>query len=353
MNSKAFLAITSFIAIFLLAGCLVPRSKYDAKVREAEELRNSYVEVSSENEKLKKLLNEITKTVDSLKSELEKTKKELEAKIEENEKLKATVDELQNTYQSTKISRETLINELLKKEKTYSDKIKRLTVENTTLKGKVASLSEELNTLAAELKRVENELKRKESENTAIEKSLKEKTAEVEILKKEAEELKRKVHLLEGKVASIREESKEFIPYASVRGEAIAALSDTVSSSHITRDLPLLFAEIPLEVALDPAGTALSDDFATFLGKLADIIKASEGVKLDLIVTGKTYTGKMDVLLKLRDEEVKFLKALSFFLKKTPGVEKAIRKSGRQTLLDKLGKKEITTVVRIYLIRTQ
>ncbi|RMG58613.1 MAG: hypothetical protein D6713_07290 [Deltaproteobacteria bacterium] len=349
---KTLILTHLLLVALLVTGCLVPRSRYDAKVKEAEELRRSYAEVSQERESLRKQLGEVEKTVDSLRSELEKTKKELEASREENAKLKETVAQLQDTYATTKISRETLINELLEKEKEYSGRIKKLTLENASLKTRIASLEKESESLKTALEAARRELAEKEKSIASLKEKVSLKEDEAGKLRAEVEDLRKRVHLLEGKVTRVQEEAGTLFPLVRARHEAIVATSETVSATYISPDAGLLFAEVPLDTALSDGGS-LSDDFRNFLGKLADVAGKEEGVRLTVVPTGKTYTGKMEVLVSLKEEEEKFLRAIASHLEKNPALKKVLLVPGRQTILDRTGgKREIKTVVRVFLEMT-
>lgn len=328
MKNYSYLALPIILALFL-QGCFVTTSKYDSKTNEANMLRNALSESKKKNNALLTEIEEIKKTVDSLSSELNKTKGELSSREQEVARLRGSVEELHKRYDTTKISRETLISELLEKEKKYSFQIKELTVENTKLEKTVETLNSELAVLKSSLR-----------------------TAEMK--NRELEELSSKVHLLEGRVSRLKEEIADFLPLSGVRQKGSVSLSGTYSSRFIDKDISFLFASIPFDAALDSDGKKLSEDFHDFLTKLIELCETEKGCKIDIIATGRTYDASMEILNSLKDKELILLKALDSFSASLDKRANLIRRKGRVTVIDKIGKKETESVdINIYLVREQ
>lgn len=326
MKTTSFLGLT-IVLIFFLQGCFTTTSKYDAKVREANMLRNALSESKKKNNALSTEIDEIKKTVDALAEELSATKGQLEARQEESERLRVAVEEMQKRYDTTKISRETLISELLEKEKKYSSQIRELTEKN-------AQLENTAKTLDGELDGLKNRLQTAEDKNS------------------ELENVSSKVLLLEGRISRFKEEIADFLPLSGVRQKGSVALSNTYSSRFIQKEISFLFASIPFEAAIESNGKNLSKDFHEFLVKLLELCKEEKTCKLDIIATGRTYDGSMDILNSLKDKELTLLNALKSFRSTLNESADFIRRTGRVTIIDKIGEKDEDRVdINIYLVR--
>lgn len=322
------------LVLCLCQGCFVATSKYDEKTRETEILRAALSESKKKNNALLTEVEEINKTVNSLSEKLTTVQGELEIKEKEVVRLKEVVDELQRTYDSTKISRETLIDELLEKEKKYSTQIKELTVTNSKLESDLATLNNTFTGMKNELDLSKNQLEDAQTRN------------------RELERLSSTVHILEGKIQRLQEEISVFLPLPGIRQRGAVELSNTYSSQFISKEITLLFASVPFEAALESNGQNLSEDFTFFLFKLIEICEAEKDCKLDIIASGRSSDASIERLNELKSKELLFLSAFDTFRKSLKEREKIIRKSGRVTVVDKMGKKGLEKVeIDIYLVR--
>jgi DNA repair exonuclease SbcCD ATPase subunit len=350
---KKYLTPLSVLAVALfLQGCLVTKSRYDAKVAESEVLRSALSECKKKNSTLSNQIEEFMRKISSLENDLSGMKKELEIKEGDNQRLKKLIDELKKTYDATKISREKLVNKLLEKEKKYSSTIKELTLVNTRLEDEINRLKDELAAVQDKNRELSEELSNMSSSTEKMKEDYRRKVEEVQKLNIEIEGLTSKIHLLEGKISRLKDEIGEFLPIASLRQKSSSALSDTISSSFISKEISYLVASVPLEIALKAGKSELSKDFSSFLEKLAGLCRDEGDCRLDVIATGVTYTAEMDILVDLKNRELSFLKALKKFMSKNRGSASVIRKKGRVTMIDKMGEKIKSSVkIKIYIVR--
>ncbi len=350
---KQYFTLTLFV-IFLCVtqGCLVSKAKYEEKSRETEIVREGLAECQKRTNALTDQIEEMNIKVEMLKGEIAKNRENIDAKSMEVDRYRTMAKDLKKTYDTTKISRETLINELLDKEKKYSSLINELSVKNIQLETNLEKLKKELERSEKEKTVLKTSLAKSEKKSVALKGDLEKRAGEVDTLGKNVKTLSSKVQALEGKTVRLSENVEDILPLSTARKEASDHLAKNISPTFLSKDISILLASIPSDLALDKKGGTLSPEFTAFLKSLGDVCTEGKGCSVDIIARGRTRSGEMEILVELKNREIAFLRALNQFLKSPGGGNSPIRKRGRITVVEKMGFKGKELVeVRIYLVR--
>ncbi|MGA6992918.1 MAG: hypothetical protein WBX50_03380, partial [Candidatus Deferrimicrobiaceae bacterium] len=120
MRTKGFWMVVPLVAFTLGAGgCLVTTSKYEAKTREADTLRDALASASRER-------NALEGRYEAIQNQLSDEKEGNMALSSRNRELEKELASTAGKYEGTRITREELISELLEKEKATGKRIQEL-----------------------------------------------------------------------------------------------------------------------------------------------------------------------------------------------------------------------------------
>ena len=104
-------------------GCVVATSRFEAKVREADALRDALASVNREKNALEARTEAISRALAEEKAGAEKCADRAREREEELRKLREEYDSTSRNYEGTRITREQFITELLEKEKASGRRI--------------------------------------------------------------------------------------------------------------------------------------------------------------------------------------------------------------------------------------
>jgi len=189
------------VLLFSGAGCVVTQSTYDAKVREADALREALAPLSRENSRLAEENAALSREVATGKETEAGLSAQLKDRDESLKALSGEAAEERKKYEGRRVSREQFINELLEKEKAAG---KRLQEQSARAEG-----------YERDLDRMKKEAEAREQEVAELRKML-----EAAMPSSEATRLERDV--LAGRVERLQEERREA---ERRRGELLAELS--------------------------------------------------------------------------------------------------------------------------------
>jgi len=339
--------------IFITQACLVTRARYDEKAKETDVVREGLAQCQKKTNALSEEIENLSIRIQVLKGKIKNNEKQLSLEAKETERYREMSEDLKKTYDASKISRETLINELLDKEKKYSSLIKDLSVKNTHLDEELKEVKDTLHNAERERDIAKKGLEASEKKLTGLKDQLKEKVGKLKNLDNNISGLKSKVETLEGKTVRLSEDVSEILPLSTARRVASGILSRNMSPGFIEKGVSILFATVPADLAMGKEGKGLAKEVSKFLEELGDVCSEGKGCSFDIIATGRTQTGEMEILVALKEMETSFLRALDSFIKSTEQNKLRIRRKGRITIIDKMGYRGQEMVeVRIYLVRS-
>ena len=113
-------------ALLFCAGCIVPNSTYEAKVREVDVLRDAYASLNREKSKLAGELETLSKQVALEKTTGGMLAGQLREKEEAMKRLGGELDAVRKASEGTRLTREQFIDELLAKEKATGKRLQEL-----------------------------------------------------------------------------------------------------------------------------------------------------------------------------------------------------------------------------------
>ncbi len=113
------------LAALVLAtgGCVVATKKFDAKVREADALRDALASVNREQQSLEARVEALSKKLAEETEAGERCAAQAREREDELRSLRKEFEEASRTYEGTRLTREQFITELLEKEKTSGKRI--------------------------------------------------------------------------------------------------------------------------------------------------------------------------------------------------------------------------------------
>ena len=141
-------------------GCVVAASRFEAKAREADALRDALASVNREKHASDARTEELARALAGEQEASEQCASRAREREEEFRKLREEYDSASRNYEGTRITREQFISELLEKEKTSGERIR----EWTTRAMDCEAERESLRTESASLKRTIADLERRTEE---------------------------------------------------------------------------------------------------------------------------------------------------------------------------------------------
>lgn len=113
------------LAALLLAagGCVVPTKRFDAKVREADALRDALASVNREHQALEARTEALSKRLSEETESRERYAAQAREREEELRAVRRDFEEATRTYEGTRLTREQFITELLEREKASGKRI--------------------------------------------------------------------------------------------------------------------------------------------------------------------------------------------------------------------------------------
>jgi hypothetical protein len=142
-----------FLAALTLAtgGCVVSTSRFDAKVREADALRDALASVNREKTSLESRMEALSGNLADETERSEKCDAQARKREQELQKLREDYNSASRNYEGTRITREQFITELLEKEKASGKRIQELNArslacetERETLRRDSASMKQKI-----------------------------------------------------------------------------------------------------------------------------------------------------------------------------------------------------------------
>jgi len=222
------------LALLPAAGCVVLGSKYEAKTREAETLRDAVAAANREKAALEARLEGMRRQL----AEEQALSASLQARLKEQEEAARKASEelaaVRKNYEGTRLTREQLIAELLEKEKASGRRIQELLQRAQACEERQAALAKEVEARDAAIAGL-----KAQGERAA-----------------EAESLRRERDILLGRVERIREERAAELKR---RDERLAALAEqlprAVPGVGVTVSGGVARVEIPEKILLSRRGT--------------------------------------------------------------------------------------------------
>jgi len=145
--------VPACLAALLLAagGCVVPTKRFDAKVREADALRDALASVNREHQALEARTEALSKKLSEETESRERYEAQARERQEELRALRRDFGEATRTYEGTRLTREQFISELLEREKASGKRIQdwnaralSCETELESLRKKSASMNEKI-----------------------------------------------------------------------------------------------------------------------------------------------------------------------------------------------------------------
>ncbi|MGB3399728.1 MAG: hypothetical protein WBA34_06110 [Candidatus Deferrimicrobiaceae bacterium] len=265
LRTKGFWMVVPLVAFTLGAGgCLVTTSKYEAKTREADTLRDALASASKERNALEAKYEAIGKQL----SDEEEGNMALSSRNRElEEELGNVREELASTagkYEGTRITREELISELLEKEKATGKRI------------------QELGAMAQQCDMERETLRREATERQATISALEKRVAETA----DAETLRRERDILLGRIERIKEERLQEARRRDLRFAELAKTFSGISSQIEAAPVgPVMVVRVPDTVLFRKGKSTVSSAGKKVIQEVG--ITAKEFPAAAIIVTAK------------------------------------------------------------------
>lgn len=152
MRGTELRALAPLLALWLAAGgCVVASSRFEAKAREAETVRDALASVNKEKNALEARNEALEKRLSDEAESAQRCAARAQKQEEETRRLREELSEAGRHYEGTRITREQLIGELLEKEKASGKRIQELSAraqacetEEERLRAEAASLTREV-----------------------------------------------------------------------------------------------------------------------------------------------------------------------------------------------------------------
>ncbi|HBO70264.1 MAG TPA: hypothetical protein DD658_09115 [Deltaproteobacteria bacterium] len=257
-------------------GCVVATSRFDAKVRESDALRDALASVNREKGAQEARNEALARQVAGEKDASERCAARTAAQEEELRKLRAEFTETSRNIEGTRITRETFITELLEKEKGSGKRIQELSARALACESERETVLRE----SASMKQKIEELANKAAETPAL----------------IALRLERDILL--GRVERLSEEKRLSEKRRTERLEAlvreIAAISPEVTASSAGPALRLL---VPGKVLLGKGKTALSDVGKELIGRIGKAASEFPGASVIVATDGRPAADEILALL--------------------------------------------------------
>lgn len=257
-------------------GCVVATSRFDAKVRESDALRDALASVNREKGSLEARNEALAKQAAEEKDASERCAALAAAQEEELRKLRAEFTETSRTFEGTRITREQFITELLEKEKGSGKRIQELSARALACESERETVLRE----SASMEQKIGELEKQAAE-----------TPDLITLRMERD-------ILLGRVERLSEEKRLAEKRRTERLEAlvreIAAISPGVAVSPSGPALRLL---VPGKVLLGTGRSTLSDAGKELIGRIGKAASDLPGASVLVATDGKPAAEAIQALL--------------------------------------------------------
>lgn len=257
-------------------GCVIATSRFDAKVRESDALRDALASVNREKNALEARNEALAKQVAEEKDASERCAARAATQEEELRKLRAEFAETSRNFEGTRITREQFITELLEKEKGSGKRIQELSARALACESERETVLRE----SASMKQKIEELAKKAAE-----------TPDLVALRMERD-------ILLGRVERLSEEKRLAEKRRTERLEAlvreIAAISPEVTASPAGPALRLL---LPGKVLLGKGKTTLSDAGKEMIGRIGKAASEFPGASVIVATDGRPAADEIQALL--------------------------------------------------------
>jgi len=169
-----FLAFAPLVLFALAAGgCMVSRSTYDIKTREADSLRNALAAINKEKGALEAKHAALLKQLADEKDVTSSQASRLRAQEEEIRRMNEELASARKNYEGTRITREQFISELLEKEKATGKRIQELSARAQSCETGLENLRREGGARESELAQMRKQVEQsREDENARRERDI-------------------------------------------------------------------------------------------------------------------------------------------------------------------------------------